>query len=133
LVLASDCSCANGVCTVVSPYAVPAGGSLVVPANGRFVFAAGLTLAGTLEVVVNNAATAPVPVTVVGLCNLGGTLVVRTASATPAPGRAVPASFVALTFGSARGVFTGYDVQSTDGCTRLTTVPTITSTCAKID
>jgi hypothetical protein len=66
---------------VTTPFEVAVGSSLIVPANGQFVFQRGLVLTGTLEIVVNDAVGVPVPVVVTGLLNMqGAALVMRTAS-----------------------------------------------------
>lgn len=134
----------SGVCSVTVPFVLQE--TLVVPAFAQFVFARGLALnAGSkLLVVIGDSVAVPPPIVVVGQvrcleffffcydCNLvqvniSGTLAVRTASATASPTRLVPANVVVMRFGASRGVFQAIQVESVDGCTQLSAVPTMSS------
>ncbi len=111
------------------PYVVSSGLTLVVPANGQFVFRQSLTCetGSTIRVVVNSASAVPVPLRVAGVMGMGGTLSLRTGSATSSPSRAVPASVVIAQFGSSSGSFV-VEAASTDGCTRVAADPVYRST-----
>jgi hypothetical protein len=136
---AGECACdaAAGLCTVSVPYVVPSGRGLVVPANGRFLFADTLTV-GTgarLTVEINSAPAVPIPVTVAGSFAMGGTLELRTGSGTPSPGRSareIPARVVVVAYGSPAGTL-AVEARSTDSCTVVTAIPTFQSTFMAVD
>jgi hypothetical protein len=95
-----------------------------VPTNGQFLFAENLAIeaGGSLEIIIDEGNV--VPILVEGTFQMGGTLIIRTSSATDAPGqRFVPSSMIVAQGTELKGLFDAIDVKSVDHCTAVTAQP----------